>query len=213
MNQKNIKTILREVMRNPLRYLIGLCALLKGSLYIVSFLVFKPRVKIRFPFFAYHKVAIKGPGSVFIDRNCSVYKNVLQGLSIVTLSPTARVTIGQGCALGGVTVRCRTDIDIDDNTMAGYSVVQDCLITEKNTIRYRDTDREILEAGPIKIGKNVWLGGRSGIFGGTTIENDSVISAGSVCYKSRVPEYCLASGNPIMRPSPIPKILNFKKGT
>lgn len=211
MNKKNIAKVLKKVIENPLRYVVDFRALLKGCFYIAYFRAFKPRTRIRFPFFAYHKVVIKGPGTVLIDRNCSIYKNVLQGLCIVTLSPSAKVVIGRHCVLGGVTIRCRECVEMDENTMAGFSTLQDCLIAQTAGNQDRSILTGVLQPRSIKIGKNVWLGGRSCILTGTTIGDNSVVATGSVCYRSNIPEYCLVSGNPIMRPSPISRILEFRK--
>lgn len=50
-------------------------------------------------------------------------------------------------------------------------------------------------AAPIKIGKNVWLGGNSTILPGVTIGDNAVIGAGSVVTRD-VPENGLVVGNP-----------------
>jgi acetyltransferase-like isoleucine patch superfamily enzyme len=213
MNGEKAKEILGKVARNPLRYLIDLRALLKGCFYIAYFRIFNPRIRIRFPFFVYYKVNISGPGSVLLDANCSVHKNLFLGLSIVTLSPSAKVNIGKHCALGGLRIVCSDGVEIGERTMVGFSLVQDCLFSHTAKTKDRSDLSDILKPELIKIGKNVWLGGRSCILVGTVVGDDSVISIGSVSYKSKIQDYCLACGNPIMRPSPISQRLSLRRTT
>lgn len=48
---------------------------------------------------------------------------------------------------------------------------------------------------PVKIGKNVWLGGDVKIMAGVTIGDDTVIGVGSIVTKD-VPGGVIAAGNP-----------------
>ncbi|EST12364.1 sugar O-acetyltransferase [Sporolactobacillus laevolacticus] len=50
-------------------------------------------------------------------------------------------------------------------------------------------------AKPVRIGNNVWIGGRSIINPGVTIGNHAVIGSGSVVTKD-VPDYAVVAGNP-----------------
>ncbi|MGL4673104.1 DapH/DapD/GlmU-related protein, partial [Cetobacterium sp.] len=48
---------------------------------------------------------------------------------------------------------------------------------------------------PVKIGNNVWIGGRSVICPGVTLGDNVVVAAGSVVTKS-FPNNCIIGGNP-----------------
>ena len=62
-------------------------------------------------------------------------------------------------------------------------------------------------AAPIKIGKNVWIGGNTVILPGVTIGDGAVIGAGSVVTKD-IPAFCVAVGNPAR---PKRQFYDFKK--
>ena len=62
-------------------------------------------------------------------------------------------------------------------------------------------------AAPVKIGKNVWIGGNAVILPGVTIGDGAVIGAGSVVTKD-IPAFCVAVGNPAR---PKRQFYDFKK--
>jgi acetyltransferase-like isoleucine patch superfamily enzyme len=202
--------LFRIIQKEPLAALHLCIACLKGCYSILYFRLRHRSVRIRFPFFVYEKVRIKGPGSVLIDKFCSVYPNIFHGLSIVTLSREAHVRIGSHCSLGGLTIRCRKTVEIGERALSAYSLVQDCLFNEEERVRSRVTLPDSGRSGEISIAPNVWLGGESCVLLGSIIERDSVISAGTVIYNARVPEFHLASGNPVLRSLPISRILGMR---
>jgi acetyltransferase-like isoleucine patch superfamily enzyme len=203
------KKRIRDIITNPrLGFIVGV-ALLKGCFYIVKYNLFYKNVKIKFPLRAYAQVKIIGSGSVFIDKGCSVYINVFQGLTIVTLSDDAKVFIGKGCALGGVTIRCHHKVVIGDRTMTAYSLVQDTFFLNSDKVKSYNINK-VLTKESIAVGENVWLGGQSIILGGCTIGKDSVLSLGSLCYHNKIGDYCFANYSPVRRALPIDKLLKLK---
>jgi len=196
-----------KIVKNPKKTLTILKALLIGSFYIIYYRTITKTVTIKFPFFAFYRVKITGPGSVFIDKNCSVFKNIYEGLTIVTLSKEAQVKIGKGCYLGGLTIYCYKKIEIGNRTITANSLVQDSLFCEINRVKSLFKETDILEPKSVIIGENVWLGALSCILSGTIIGDDSVISFGSVCYKLKVKKYSLVVGNPGVRSLPIRHVL------
>jgi acetyltransferase-like isoleucine patch superfamily enzyme len=197
--KKIIKKALELCLHSPFARLSLLVAFLRGSLNIFYYMFSNRRITIRFPFFVYEKVRIKGPGKVFIDKFCSVYPNAFDGLSITTFASSAEVRIGQRCNLGGLTVRCLYRIEIGDETMTA-----NCLIQDKLTIHTQ------IPVQPVNIGRNVWIGAQSCLLSGTTVGNDAVIAAGSVCFEVNIGDYCLGAGNPVVRALPIGRILSLK---
>ena len=72
-------------------------------------------------------------------------------------------------------------------------IKSDCYIYihTKNPLTYKKIVRE-----NIKIGNNVFVGSHCVILGGAEIGNNSVIAAGTVVRKIKIPPYSLAIGNP-----------------
>ncbi len=193
---------LGQTLEHPLQSLDMLRALIRGLFYMIFFSLFRSNVAILFPFFAYEKVRIIGTGTVHIDRFCAVYRNMSKGLTIVTLSPSAIVHIGENCRLSGLTIRCSNKISLGDNTMTAYSLIQDSYII----------NREQHNNGKgIEIGKNVWIGAQACILDGTIIGDDTVISLGSVCLDTNIGEYRLAAGSPVFRSIPIAQIFGVRE--
>ena len=204
-----LKRIFRFLRRQDFFSLLRILkALLRGCGYAVYFRLFRTAVTIELPFLAYEKVRIAGPGRVHIGRFCSVYPNVFRGLSITTWSPSATVTIGEGCDLGGLTIRCTRSVDIGDHCMAAYSLIQDGLFCHREGVRAAQPRGQFAER--IVVGRNVWIGANSLILAGASIGEDSVLSVGGGCFKQKVSEFSLVFGHPAKRMLPIDRVLAMR---
>ena len=190
-------------------YLSLFMALMRGTYFIVYYRIFSRNIRISFPFIAYANVRIEGPGKVIIGKRCSVVKNVFKGLTIITYSDDAQVTVGNRCLLGGLTIRCNSAVEIGNKLMTAVSLVQDFLFTDDKTKHEYNDNGFLYEALPIKIEDNVWLGGHARVLGGSVIKKDSVIAACSTLYKTDINEYSLYSGN-FKRPLPIRKLIEMR---
>ncbi len=201
---------LRRAVREPAVVLRYGMAFAKGAFLIGWYRLFRPNVRIGFPFLAYAKVTIRGPGAVTIGRGCNVFNNVYRGLTIVTFSEAATVTIGDSCALGGLTVRSHDRVTIGSGTMTAYSLVQDAPFSDMAKAKSAAGDA-LTPPSPVEVGENVWLGGYSIVLGGSRIGNDCVLGACSVSRAIEIEEYRLGSGNPVKRGFPIPQLLGMRK--
>lgn len=201
---------LKRSFSDPVYFLNGLIALLRGSLYIVYYRLFRKNIKIGFPFKAFSKVAIIGPGAVKIGKSCSVYKNVFRGLTIVTSSSDSVVVIGERCALGGLTIRCDKRVEIGDRVMTANSLIQDSFFLNQDKTKPLSIDKLVPEPAEISIGNNVWLTLGCILLGGCNVGNDCVIAAGSWCFKSKTGDYSIAIGNPVKKTLPIEKLQRLK---
>jgi acetyltransferase-like isoleucine patch superfamily enzyme len=124
------------------------------------------------------------------------------------MSPDAKITIGERCNLGGMTVRCQDLVTIGDRVMTAVSLIQDFVFPpEKNG----DFLQTFQNAAPVIIGNNVWISTQSTVLSGTDIGDDSVLAAGSVCHQLKAKEYSLIIGNPARRGLPIEQIMKLKK--
>jgi len=108
-------------------------------------------VKIGFPFFAYYRVRIYGPGRVKIGKYCSVFPNVFRGLTIITLSPHSHVIVGDECDLGGMTIRCKKRIEIGSKTLGASSLIQDTLFVNSNRMKSKIKDKLAREISVLKV--------------------------------------------------------------
>lgn len=88
-------------------------------------------------------------------------------------------------------------ITIGDNVFIGPDT---CITTANHPILHKERLMTSL-GSPITIGNNVWIGANCTILPGITIDDSSVIGAGSVVTKN-IPENVIAVGNPckILRP-------------
>lgn len=103
------------------------------------------------------------------------------------------VTIESDCHISAINY-----IEIDDNVLiASFVYISDHShgIISKEELKYKPIDRDLYSKGPIKIGKNVWIGEKVSIMPGVSIGENSIIGANSVVTKN-IPSNCIAVGNP-----------------
>jgi acetyltransferase-like isoleucine patch superfamily enzyme len=141
------------------------------------------------------------PGSaITIGKNCrfrSAAWSNLVGLNrqcmICTLTPNAKITIGDGSGMSGTAVSAAEFIGIGSNVLCGANVT----ITDTdwhNDIRAQKK-LSTPSSAPVNIGANVWLGMNVVVLKGVTIGANTVIAANSVVTKN-IPENVLAAGQP-----------------
>lgn len=110
-----------------------------------------------------------------------------------------RIKIGSNCHFGAFNhITAINSIEIGDNLLTGKNVT----ITDNS---HGSTDfehlsvepilRPLVSKGPVKIGKNVWIGDKATILPNVTIGDGAVIAANAVVTKD-IPAYCVAAGNP-----------------
>ncbi len=94
----------------------------------------------------------------------------------------------------GLTILDCGRVTIGDNVMIGPNV-DIYAVTHPIDIASRALGRHISSTGEVRIGNNVWIGGKSTIMMGVTIGDNSIIGAGSVVTKD-IPANVIAVGNP-----------------
>ena len=114
-----------------------------------------------------------------------------------TLFPPFHTDCGKNIAVGknvfinsGCKFQDQGGIVIDDGALIGHNVV---LATLNHSLAVRD--RQDLIPGPIRIGKNAWIGSNVTILPGVTGGDGAVVAAGAVVTKD-VPAYTVAGGVP-----------------
>ena len=159
-----------------------------------------------------HPICSRYPGSSIslgshVTLDSSPRANPLGGASpcvLRTVTPTARLTLGNRVGLSSSIVVAGNSIEIGEDTILGAGAI------------VLDNDFHALGPGfswlteysknskPIKIGRGCFIGTRSIILKGVTLGDRVIIGAGSVVTKD-VPAYSIAAGNPARVVGTIPK--------
>lgn len=148
-----------------------------------------------------HVGLIKGSEYISIGKNCffgdgfhlTAWDNRLYKGSVPNM------LIGDNCCFGLENhITCANEIIIGDGCLTGKWVT----ISDNN---HGNTDiedlkksplyRTITTKGPVKIGKNVWIGEKATILSGVTIGDGVVVAANAVVCND-VPSYCVVAGSP-----------------
>lgn len=103
------------------------------------------------------------------------------------------ITIGDNCRVNGASIHAGNSITIGNNCVIATGVS----IMDSNGHEVYSKDRTVGSdtPRPVVIGNNVWIGLNAVILRGTSIGNNSVVTAGSVV-KGVFPKNSLISGNP-----------------
>ena len=120
----------------------------------------------------------------------------------LTLSPEARIEIGEGCFLNRNTMLAALErIEIGDHVMFANG----CFVGDA-AHRFDDPERPVTHQGftskgPVRIGANCWFGVNCVVTSGVTIGERCVIGANSVVTHD-VPPFSVAVGAParVLRP-------------
>ena len=119
---------------------------------------------------------------------------LIQPVVIKALGPNSRITIGDNVGMSGVTLSARASITIGDDVLLGSGV----LITDNDAHPINPEDRSDPSKtliAPVCIGDQVFIGARAIILKGVRIGFGSVVAAGSVVSRD-VPARTVVAGNP-----------------
>lgn len=144
----------------------------------------------------------RAPKAVSIGRAATVYLGTM-----FDVGTHGRVRIGQYALVHGAWIICDAEVEIGDYTLISWNVV---LMDTRRLPLDPKARRHALEraptspgrrlpgqvqAEPIRIERNVWIGFDCCVLPGVTIGEGSIVGARSVVTES-VPPYSLAVGNP-----------------
>ena len=162
-------------------------------------------VETAFSFYFYRSQL---PGGVEYGRGASTYLGTM-----FDVGPRGRVKLGEYAMVHGARIICDSEILIGDYALISWNVVlMDSYRLPPDAMERRAELRRIptrqsrlacaeVEARPIRINRNVWIGFDACVLPGITIGEGSVIGAKSVVTMD-VPPFTLVAGNParVIRP-------------
>jgi acetyltransferase-like isoleucine patch superfamily enzyme len=145
--------------------------------------------------------------SIFkIGNNCTILNNSIENIAgietpsvLATISPKAKLIIGNNVGMSGVCICATIEIKIGDYVNIGAGVrIYD---TDFHPIDFNERrlnpeiDLTKIPYAPVNIQNDVWIGAKAIILKGVTIGERSIIAAGSIVTKN-VPPDCIVAGNP-----------------
>jgi len=152
--------------------------------------------------FSFHFFRSRLARAVEIGRGASTYLGAM-----FDVGPGGRVTLGDYALVHGARIICDSEIIIGDYALISWNVVLMDTYRVPTDAAERRKELELVptrqprlasadvEAQPIRIGHNVWIGFDSCVLPGVTIGEGSVVGARSVVAED-VPPYTVVAGNP-----------------
>lgn len=143
----------------------------------------------------------RSPG-VEYGRGASTYLGTM-----FDLGPQARVKLGNFALVHGARIICDSEIMIGDYTLISWNVVMMDTYRVPRAVAARRAELETVprrelrlaaaavDARPVRIEANVWIGFESCILPGVTIGEGSIVGARSVV-TTDVPPFTIVAGNP-----------------
>jgi acetyltransferase-like isoleucine patch superfamily enzyme len=131
------------------------------------------------------------PDGMTIGRGASLDANVLD------VGPRGAIVIGEFAMVTQAYILCDFEIEIGAYSfIAWYAVLMDNYRTgSANPVARRSVPGCSSRTGPIRLGRNSWIGFEACILPGITIGEGSVVGARSVVGED-VPPYVVVAGNP-----------------
>lgn len=156
-------------------------------------------IETSFSFFLYRSEL---PEGVRVGQGASTYLGTM-----FDVGPQGRVTLGDYALVHGARIICDSEIEIGDYALISWNVVlmDSYRVPLDPAARRRELEQvprrqprcfaAEVEARPIKIGRNVWIGFDACIMPGVTIGEGSVVGARSVVFEDVAP-FTVVAGNP-----------------
>ena len=186
---------LRRLQREPHLLLPAFIAWLNGWRYKIWYAFLFKKFKAGPMFRVYGKLIITGPGAVEFGRNCLIISNAIKPVCIRTLSPQAKVSLGDSAGLNGSSLQCSNKIEIGELTNIADAYITDSSAHGVGVDRRLDSIVDQV-ASTVVIGRNVWVSVQVVILHGVIIGDNSVIGAASLV-RGDVPANSFMAGNPL----------------
>lgn len=150
---------------------------------------------------AYRATNLQGLEQIAIGNSTQISKGIqLTAWATPEDKPhRVKIKIGNNCNIrNDAHITAINSVVIGDNLLTGTNV----LITDNShgttdamDLQLPPDERRIISKGPVRIGRNVWIGNNACIMPGVSIGDGAVIGANSIVTKD-IPPYCVAAGIP-----------------
>jgi maltose O-acetyltransferase len=130
----------------------------------------------------------------YLRKHAVLGKNVHIAEDVRIIEPN-RLTLGDGAGIApGAVLDCRGGLTIGADTMIGIDAV---LLTTSHRFHSTKVPMRLqgLDAAPLAIGADVWVGARAIILPGLTVGEGSIVGAGAVVTRDVSP-YTIVVGSP-----------------
>lgn len=138
-------------------------------------------------------LVVKGPGQVVFGDNVNAWSHAEKNV-LITFTPDARITIGDGCRLNGAGIQAYRQVKVGPRCILSSTLIIDTDFHPLDPTRRHDPDAPVV-CSPIALGENVWVAGQTAILKGVTIGDNSVVGFRAVVTKD-VPPNVVVVGNP-----------------
>jgi acetyltransferase-like isoleucine patch superfamily enzyme len=188
-----------RALREPGQAFWYALALVKGYWYRVILRILGRRFRAGSRFRVFGRLSVRGPGEVIFGDNVAMWHRV----NAWTYSADARLVVGDNVMMSGTRFACARKIRVGRDSILADASIYD---TDFHSTRVdRRSASAPIRVAPVDIGDNVWVAAGAILLPGTTIGENSVVGAGSVCMRG-YPANKVILGNPAKVAMPIPSI-------
>ena len=136
------------------------------------------------------RLRLGGPGRIQVGRDVNAWARSGSN-RLTTFRAEAVIVVGDRVRLNGAGIQAATRVEVGDDTILGSCTIVD---TDHHTVAPEDRREGAAATRPIRIGRNVWIGGAV-VLKGVSVGDNSVIGLGSVVTDD-VPANVVMAGNP-----------------
>jgi acetyltransferase-like isoleucine patch superfamily enzyme len=144
-------------------------------------------------------LSVRGPGEVVLGDNVALWGRV----NAWTYTSDAKIVVADDVMMSGTRLGAAREIRVGRNAILADASIRDTDFHSTRADR-RSPDAPVRVA-PVFIGENVWVAAGAVLLPGTSIGENSVVSAAAVCMRS-FPANKVILGNPAKVAMPIPAL-------
>lgn len=189
--------LVRSILGNPGSAATFAVALARGHWYRALYRVLGRRFRAGAHFRVFGRLSVRGPGDVTIGDNVAIWGRV----NAWTYAAEARIVVEDDVMMSGTRMACASAIRIGAGSIVADAAIRDTDFHSTRADR-RSPDAPI-RVSPVTLARNVWVGAGAVLLPGTSIGENSVVSAAAVCMRS-YPADKVILGNPAKVAMPIP---------